>query len=64
MSEINTINKLAKLLRNRVFKVLFLLFFVALVTSWLWLPPLYATLAYGDWTCAYKKCVVVKGDEQ
>ena len=34
-----------------------------LITSWLWLPPLSAQLAYGDWSCAYKKCVVVKEKE-
>ena len=64
MSKVNTINKFAKLLRNRVSSVLLYIFLVALVTSWLWLPPLWATLAYGDWTCAYKECVVVKGDEE
>lgn len=33
------------------------------LTSWLWLPPLWAQLSYGDWSCAYKKCVVVKEEE-
>ena len=31
-----------------------------LITSWLWLPPLCAQLSYGDWSCAYKKCVVLR----
>lgn len=37
--------------------------FLIFITSWLWLPPLWAQLAYGDWSCAYKKCVVVKEEE-
>lgn len=37
--------------------------FMLFLTSWLWLPPLSAQLAYGDWSCAYKKCVVVKEEE-
>ena len=37
--------------------------FLLFLTSWLWLPPLSAQLAYGDWSCAYKKCVVVKEKE-
>lgn len=37
--------------------------FLIFITSWLWLPPLSAQLAYGDWSCAYKKCVVVKEEK-
>lgn len=37
--------------------------FTLFITSWLWLPPLSAQLSYGDWSCAYKKCVVVKEGE-
>ena len=37
--------------------------FLLFLTSWLWLPPLWAQLSYGDWSCAYKKCVVVKEGE-
>lgn len=40
--------------------ILLLVVFLLFVTSWLWLPPLCSQLAYGDWSCAYKKCVVVK----
>lgn len=37
--------------------------FLIFITSWLWLPPLCSQLAYGDWSCAYKKCVIVKEEE-
>lgn len=43
--------------------VAFMLAFMLFITSWLWLPPLWAKLAYDDWSCAYKKCVVVKEEE-
>ena len=43
--------------------ILFVIVFLLFMTSWLWLPPLSAQLAYGDWSCAYKKCVVVKEKE-
>ncbi len=42
----------------------FICFILAILTIWLWLPPVWANLAYGDWTCAYKECVVIKGDEK
>lgn len=43
---------------------LVLLALVMFISIWLWLPPLLAQINYGDWTCAYKKCVVViKGNE-
>lgn len=38
----------------------FVCIIVAIFTSWLWVPPLVAALTYGDWTCAYKECVVIK----
>lgn len=60
MSRVNTINRLAKWLKNDAFEVLVFIFLIALVTSWLWFPPLWANLTYGDWTCAYKECVVIK----
>ena len=37
---------------------------ILLISIWLWLPPLLAQINYGDWTCAYKKCVVIKGGEE
>lgn len=40
--------------------ILLAIAFLLFIASWLWLPPLWAQLAYGDWSCAYKKCVVVK----
>ena len=43
--------------------ILFVIAFMLFLTSWLWLPPLCAQLSYGDWSCAYKKCVVVKEEE-
>lgn len=43
--------------------ILLAIAFLLFLTSWLWLPPLSAQLAYGDWSCAYKKCVVVKEKE-
>ena len=43
--------------------ILFVIAFLLFMTSWLWLPPLSAQLAYGDWSCAYKKCVIVKEKE-
>ena len=43
--------------------ILLVVTFMLFLTSWLWLPPLSAQLAYGDWSCAYKKCVVVKEEE-
>ena len=43
--------------------ILLVVAFMLFITSWLWLPPLSAQLSYGDWSCAYKKCVVVKGEE-
>ena len=43
--------------------ILLVVAFMLFLTSWLWLPPLSAQLAYGDWSCAYKKCVVVKEKE-
>ena len=43
--------------------ILLVVTFMLFLTSWLWLPPLSAQLAYGDWSCAYKKCVVVKEKE-
>ena len=43
--------------------ILFVIVFLLFMTSWIWLPPLSAQLAYGDWSCAYKKCVVVKEEE-
>lgn len=64
MSKVNTINKLAKFLKYKVGYVLFIVFMIAVCTSWLWVPPLVASLAYGDWTCAYKECVVIKGGEE
>lgn len=66
MSKVNTINKLAKLLKCEVGYILFIVFMIALCTSWLWFPPLLASLTYGDWTCAYKECVIIKdmGDEK
>ena len=43
--------------------ILLVVAFMLFLTSWLWLPPLWSQLAYGDWSCAYKKCVVVKEEE-
>lgn len=43
--------------------ILLVIAFLLFITSWLWLPPLWGQLAYGDWSCAYKKCVVVKEEE-
>ena len=43
--------------------ILLLVVFLLFITIWLWLPPLWSQLAYGDWSCAYKKCVVVKDEE-
>ena len=43
--------------------ILLVVAFMLFLTSWLWLPPLSAQLSYGDWSCAYKKCVVVKEEE-
>ena len=43
--------------------ILLVVAFMLFITSWLWLPPLSAQLAYGDWSGADKKCVVVKGEE-
>ena len=40
-----------------------LLALVLFISIWLWLPPLLAQLNYGDWACAYKKCVVIKEEE-
>lgn len=40
-----------------------LLVLVLFISVWLWLPPLLAQLNYGDWTCAYKKCVVIKEED-
>lgn len=37
---------------------------ILFISIWLWLPPLLAQLNYGDWTCAYKECVVIKGGEE
>lgn len=39
---------------------LWILALVLFISAWLWLPPLLAQLCYDDWTCAYKKCVVIK----
>lgn len=36
---------------------------VMLLSMWLWLPPLWAQVFYSDWTCAYKKCVVIKEEK-
>ena len=55
-------DKLKTALDNIVY-ILFVIAFILFLTSWLWLPPLSAQLAYGDWSCAYKKCVVVKEKE-
>ena len=43
--------------------ILLAIAFLVFITSWLWLPPLWAQLSYGDWSCAYKRCVVVKEEE-
>lgn len=43
--------------------ILLAIAFLLFMTSWIWLPPLSAQLAYGDWSCAYKKCVVVKEEK-
>lgn len=40
-----------------------LLALIAFSSIWLWLPPLLAQVNYGDWTCAYKKCVIIKEEE-
>ncbi len=37
---------------------------ILFISIWVWLPPLLAQLNYGDWTCAYKKCVVIKGGKE
>ena len=55
-------DRLKTALDNIVY-ILFVIAFILFLTSWLWLPPLSAQLAYGDWSCAYKKCVVVKEKE-
>ena len=55
-------NKLKTALYN-IGYILLLVAFLLFITSWLWLPPLCSQLAYGDWSCAYKKCVVVKEEE-
>lgn len=43
--------------------ILLVIAFLIFITSWLWLPPIWAQLSYGDWSCAYKKCVVIKEKE-
>lgn len=48
-----------KLLSN-IKDYLGLLALILVISIWLWLPPLLAQLTYSDWTCAYKKCVVIK----
>lgn len=48
---------------DNIGSILFIIAFLLFITSWLWLPPLWSQLAYGDWSCAYKKCVVVKEEE-
>ena len=49
MSRVNIINKLAKFLKYEVGYILFIVFTIAVCTSWLWVPPLVARrLAYEE----------------
>lgn len=52
-------------MKDEIVEVLIIIALVAVITSWIWLPPTVAQLTYGDWTCAYKKCVVIiNGDDR
>lgn len=44
--------------------LLLLIGLILFISIWLWLPPLLAQLSYGDWTCAYKECVVIRGGKE
>lgn len=49
-----------KKLLDNIIDWVWLIALLAVISIWLWLPPLLAHLSYGDWTCAYKECVVIK----
>ena len=52
-------------MKDKIIGVLTIVTILAIITSWIWLPPTVAQLTYGDWTCAYKKCVVIiNGDKE
>ena len=42
----------------------FIQIIIAIFIILLWVPPLVATLTYGDWTCAYRECIVMGGEDE